>query len=489
MIAKPLADRFVVFSPDSNGDPMLIPVIGKIVLDAFECGCIVSVALRNIHATYGVPVPTLLTIINALYETRFLRGCPDSVKDTTVRSYLPSAPRSLEIWLHINNTCNLGCSYCFVNEAHPGGSGGIMERATMDDVISRITYTAKTRSLSHINLKFAGGEPTLTFDNMKYFYETLLQSLCQTSTSLHAAILTNGTRIEDNLIRFVRMHDLKVAISLDGYRESHDKYRVFKHRPHPSHTSLRTVDSQEINHGKGSWATIERNIDRLLEHGVSPSINITASRATCQTLPRLVEWIFVEKALVSANFGIVRNEGCTWGDLEHQYDYAAYCHALESAFEAAFAVLENPKLFLQLPAAIRIAELSFTTPLNGICCSTGANHVVIRSDGNLASCPQTVREQCVIPTRDLVASTEATFRHQPWDETETGLDDCMSCKWFRVCAGQCPIANKRVQGQYFTKSALCTFWQYVIPRYVLFFGRKLLQAEKVLRDLEQESLV
>jgi radical SAM protein with 4Fe4S-binding SPASM domain len=139
-----------------------------------------------------------------------------------------------------------------------------------------------------------------------------------------------------------------------------------------------------------------------------------------------------------------------------------------------FEELENPRYSIQLPRWMEVAELSFEAPAPDICCGIGSDHIVIKHDGSLASCPMTVHERTVVPVDDLFEAALQTFTASPMDRPAD--DVCLSCQWYKVCASACPVANERIKGKPFTQSPLCRFWKYVIPRYLDFYGKKLIQS-------------
>ena len=173
----------------------------------------------------------------------------------------------------------------------------------------------------------------------------------------------------------------------------------------------------------------------------------------------------------------MRNLGSSWEKYESRLaDYREYCCQLLNAFDEAFSVLESPSYTLCLPKALTIAELSFDHPLPGVCCGMGRNHLVIRNDGNLAGCPMTVSEQSSIPSDDLLASMR---QFAPIPQTRDAASECLRCKWYRVCGGDCSITNSRLHGNMFAQSPLCPLWKGLIPRYLVFYGKKLEQANNL----------
>ena len=47
------------------------------------------------------------------------------------------------------------------------------------------------------------------------------------------SISTNGTLMTDEKIHFLVAHEFAVSISLDGPKESHDRYRIYRNDRHP----------------------------------------------------------------------------------------------------------------------------------------------------------------------------------------------------------------------------------------------------------------
>jgi sulfatase maturation enzyme AslB (radical SAM superfamily) len=76
---------------------------------------------------------------------------------------------------------------------------------------------------------------------------------------------------------------------------------------------------------------------------------------------------------------------------------------------------------------------------------------------------------------DLFSVARLTFPYRPEERNESEEKNCLDCQWFPVCASGCPMTNLRIKNKAFTISPLHAFYAFVIPRYVTFFGRKLLQ--------------
>jgi uncharacterized protein len=441
------SDRWLIFAPDHSGLPVLLTNDLYALLHRFDDGaCVGGILsaqpnfLASVHA------------VSALEEHGFLRGRP-------ARLPYIVPPRSEErgdisVWLHITNACNLKCSYCFVGEKTNEG----MDPDVMQLVARNIRTTTDRYGTGKVHIKFAGGEPTAFVPRMRRFREVLLREMEGSATRVQFGMLSNGTLVNDRLIDFLKEIDAGISISVDGFGEAHDIYRVYAS-------------------GKGSWDIVSRNVQRLVEAGIHPYITPTISEASCHTLPDLVRWIY--GLGLHARLQVVRNPGSSWAGGDRRAEYQAMNAKLAAAFDEAFTALEGPDTFIDLRYGLEICELNFEHPSAGVTCGIGDNHLVIKPDGTLASCPMTVMDKGVSCSGDLFEAAAKTFEHTPQERHfEREEDDCLHCQWFGVCAGGCPITNLRVKGHAFTRSPLCSFYKAVIPRYLRFYGTKMVQAER-----------
>lgn len=133
-------------------------------------------------------------------------------------------PHSLNVFL--TKSCNLKCSYCFVNKER--------EKAELKadffkkgiDIFLRFPSLNKT-------ISFNGGEPLLRFGKVK--------ELCQYSwhknngkAKLTVAVMTNGTLLSESRYRFLKKNKIVLKISIDGKKNTHDFNRPFKQGKHGS---------------------------------------------------------------------------------------------------------------------------------------------------------------------------------------------------------------------------------------------------------------
>ena len=459
MYAAPVQHWWVVFNPDREGLPILISQHAYKLLNSFHSGKTAGAALLETMAASELDFGSAVQLIDYFERKGFLRGAPTPERYTAT-NFPEAHPSSLSIWFHINNHCNLDCEYCFVDKFESTMSDEVIRQS-----VNSIASTVNIYNIKSVQLKFAGGEPTLSLARAAAVREMLAARLEPYGAALHSGFISNGTIVNRRLIEFLKSTKSGIAISLDGFgEEGHDIYRRYKGTE------------------KGSWKKISTNIDRLISEGIRPSINATISEQSCDTLPRLAEWV-VEKGL-RIRLSVVRQPSNTWlPGKSREREYEKMIVKLRDSFEATFEILERPEYFIDLTNGLDICELHFATPATTACCGIGNSHIVIQDDGRIASCPMTIREMSAVPASDdLVLSARQTVKY--WDPSSRNASpeaNCLDCQWFPVCVSGCPVTNERMKGTPFTMSPLHSFYEYVIPRYVQFYGKKLFQATDVLR--------
>lgn len=459
----PAETHQLVFSPDTYGAPFLVSGDVWRLIEQFKDGSTVGHALLGAMPE-ELDFGELLDVVSLLEVRGILRG------DRAPRRYLATRldqnpAREISVWFHINNHCNLDCSYCFVHKFKSS-----MDEETFTTFADNLEATVRSRKLTGVTVKFAGGEPTLDLTRMEAYHRELKRRMQALGARYRSAILSNGTAITEKLIAFLQNEGVSISISLDGYgEEGHDTYRVYK------------------NSRKGSWGRIKRNIDLLLSRGIKPYITATISGHSSKTLPDLVDWIFSNN--MRTRLGVVREPDETWEDRAGmKAAYKRLTDTLSENFERAFAVLEDGKFRMNPVSDITICELRFQSPSFSAPCGIGSNHIVLQDDGRIASCPMTIREDSARDTdKDLISAMSGTFALDA-DRRNAREKNCLDCQWFPVCVGGCPVNNERANGDPYTISPLHDFYQYVIPRFLRFCGHKLLQ-EMHHRSMQGFSLV
>ena len=148
----------------------------------------------------------------------------------------------------IGPICNLDCKYCFYLEKeklYPGERTWKMSDEVLETYVRQYI---EHQEAPQISFAWQGGEPTLL--GVDFFRRAVeLQKKYANGRTIHNAIQTNGTLLDEAWCEFLLANDFLVGLSIDGPRELHDAYRV---------------DKQQ----RGTFDDVMRGLEMLRKHGV-----------------------------------------------------------------------------------------------------------------------------------------------------------------------------------------------------------------------------
>lgn len=145
------------------------------------------------------------------------------------------------IKIHVSNTCNLRCKYCYAQGGNYGGNASLMHTKTADKVLKMIYEYPQFQKLKDIT--FFGGEPLLAWKLIEY--------ICKNTQKKQVRYLlqTNGTILNDNIIKILKEYNIYVTVSIDGFEHMHDYNRIDKF-------------------GKGTYQQVIKNIKKMKANGI-----------------------------------------------------------------------------------------------------------------------------------------------------------------------------------------------------------------------------
>ena len=446
------SNHWVLFDPAHQGWPVVVQKETLLILEKFNNGEKVSNLLND-------TVCSTNTLANILFlkEHGFLKEEGAFLPYCLQNDYVFDPPQNVEIWLHITNICNLKCRYCFVEDKRPI----TMSSSVLKNVAESLAFTSKKHNLKRLTIKFAGGEPTLAFPVIEKFMTIFEHKMESLPTELHFSLLTNGTILNDKILRFLKKPNTRLSISIDGYEDAHNTFRLFKKT------------------GSGSWESIQNNLAILREHNIIPYITSTISSETSHSLPDLLRWI--QKNGFKTRINLVRQADCSWENTKDtKMKYAKVCNFIAESFDITFKKLELPCYSFEFVKQLRISDLHFYQPTYGQICGIGFNHIVVKPDGNIVSCPMNLEDKGIKPGKDLLFASNKSFPWTIFKRMEKPNDDeCLWCLWFPVCSSGCPITNLKINGHPFSKSPFCELYKKVIPGYIRLIAKKMIQTEKI----------
>jgi uncharacterized protein len=350
-------------------------------------------------------------------------------------------PQVLSAWIHITNECNLRCSYCYINKSHD-----FMSREIGIAAVDAVIRSAQGSDFDTIRLKFAGGEATLSFPLILELDTYAKEQTARVGLNYEAVLLSNGVALSETQINELLSRHIRLVISLDGVGEYHDRQRVF------------------VN-GVGSFAWVERTLNKLRKCGLIPFISVTVTGRNVFGLPSTVDFLLEQELPFNLNF--YRDLGAMSRNL--QLENKDLAHYLLAAFEQIEKRLP-PYSLLNI-----LLDRSNLVQLHNKACGVGDSYLAVSHRGQIAKCHAQMDHPLTSvsdpnPLTKLIED-QTQFRNISVDEKE----GCKECQWRYWCAGGCPLLTYASTGRYDVKSPFCDVYQTMYPYLLRLEGLRLMK--------------
>ena len=332
-----------------------------------------------------------------------------------------------------SSLCNMKCEYCFYNdecENREVKNYGIMDEQTLEILISRAFEYAKC----YVSFSFQGGEPTLC--GIEFYKKVIeLQKKCNRRIKVYNSIQTNGLLIDEKWAEFLSENGFTVGLSMDGYREAHNRYRKDKD-------------------GKGTWDKAVSAADILLEKNVRVNILCVVTEDAAKNPERVYNSLKKYKYLQFIP--------CYDDLITIKKPYSLTAEMYKSFLNKIFK-LYYKDYFTDHPVYIRtfdnyIGMLQGKAPemcgALGYCTCYGA----VEADGSVYPCDFYMTDKYRLGNvkentfaEMLISQTAKQFV----DESVPIPPGCDGCPYFRLCGGGC----RRERGKYTDVVKYCSSYR------------------------------
>jgi uncharacterized protein len=149
------------------------------------------------------------------------------------------------LFLNVCNACNLKCTYCYAEDCALANGSQLMSEETVKSSIDFLLNNPLP-SVSY-SISFAGGEPLLNFNVIKSAVRYAHNQKLTRGINLELKILTNGTLMNAEMLKFISDYNVFVQISLDGPPEIQNQLRPSKRGCGSSEKIFKTIKLFEEN--------------------------------------------------------------------------------------------------------------------------------------------------------------------------------------------------------------------------------------------------
>jgi uncharacterized protein len=297
-----------------------------------------------------------------------------------------------------------------------------------DDLLEEYTKQyIEAQRVPEVTFAWQGGEPTLMGLNFFKRAVELQQQYRKPGMTIHNALQTNGTLLDDDWCRFFHEHNFLIGLSVDGPRELHDAYRVDKG-------------------GKPTFDRVMKGMHLLQRHKVEFNILTTVHAANADHPLEVYRFLRDEAKTQFMQFiPIVERDnetGYQEGEAVTDRSVTAeqYGRFLISIFDE-WVRRDVGRVFVQI---FDVALAAWTGNRPGLCIfeETCGSALAMEHNGDLFSCDHYVEPNyrlgniMEIPLIEMVAS--AKQRQFGLDKRDTLPQYCLDCEVRFVCNGGCP---------------------------------------------------
>ncbi len=322
-----------------------------------------------LHRVFKMSVPPMGTIVfmpdeEKLFLVDDASTIPDEIMSETP---IPSFTRLPDFTyraahLILNNLCNLQCTYCYANagDSTPIEMSPMVMRAT----ITKIVSDTITLGQSIFELGFIGGEPTLSLALMNEGEQLARQLAAEAGIRARVGIVSNGyysADVGDYILKYLDY----ATISLDGPQEIQDHQRPTRG-------------------GRGSFAQVYNNAQRLYDAGFPLGIRCTISRESVNRLPQIIE--FLHNSFPKSVIGLEPLQECGRCALTHACG--------PNPEELVDQMIEVLKLVLSRQIKLKSSILRFKIQGSDISfCGVNGQNFAVTPQGYVTACTRVISHQ------------------------------------------------------------------------------------------------
>lgn len=330
---------------------------------------------------------------------------------------LGRSPKLYSLVVKTTSTCNLACTYCYINPHNSTIGARIIDRKILEKAIASYARLADNgqgtgRAFDHASFLWHGGEPTIVgVGFFKWAFERQAQYFGDTSR-IRNCLMTNGTLVDDEWIRLFAEHAVDVSVSLDGPPDIHDA-----HRPR--------------RNGKGSFDGAIDAYVRLRGAGLQPGAMLVITEDAASDPARIYDFL---RGLDVRSIAFV-----PWITRESHLSVSGYARFLTRIFDL-WLEDDEPEFFIRDfdTVVTRLFGGESTLCEYNNCCG---NYLALDVDGQVYSCdlfignPDYALGQ--LPTLGLDAVLESSALQSHLAKAKTLAARCRACAYAEICGGGC----------------------------------------------------
>lgn len=176
---------------------------------------------------HNVNVDELMTSINEedLFKGFKIKHLYNDISLEYIKNEMNTG--TTQLILELTGKCNMRCRYCIYHDGYPHNRAFTSKRMSSDTALKSIDYMKLYGDQQEVSITFYGGEPLLEFELLKEVIEYSKVALA--GRTIQFSFTTNLSVLTPKMAEyFSTVDNLSILCSIDGPKEIHDMYRVYK---------------------------------------------------------------------------------------------------------------------------------------------------------------------------------------------------------------------------------------------------------------------
>lgn len=326
-------------------------------------------------------------------------------------------PGKLEIQLFLAKSCNLSCPYCYQRAFNKPVN------IISEEYISRFSLFVKNQiiknGVNHVDINLFGGEPLLARAKLNGLFQSLDSLAAQYKTLITYSIVTNGTLLNDEIIKELIERKIWTQITIDGPKESHDARRQWKS-------------------GKGSFDQILESVKKIIDGGGAEDllIRVNIDKTNLEHLSGLLE-LLKSMYVINVECGLIEFKNAS-----SDYELERLKNEDDEIWVAEMEVYRQLKKY-----GYDKAPVDFN--LKTVCALHRKNSFVFDTKLSAFKCDMLIEDPKysighISKDGDLVITGDEYEKQT--SRKPTDFNTCSTCRFLPVCGSGCAIKSLNTKG-------------------------------------------
>jgi uncharacterized protein len=331
--------------------------------------------------------------------------------------------------LHLTNSCNMACKYCYVNHENT-------ETMSFETARKAVDMAAAIKGVP-TGIIFFGGEPLLCRDLINEILEYSQWKEKESGSMFYYKITTNGLLLDESFMDLSMRENIFIALSHDGIREAQDMHRLDLCK-------------------KGTFSKLSNKIDLLLSKRPYSPVLMTVNPDTADLYADSVIYLY-EKGFRYIICSL--NYGADWTEKAMKILKKQYEKLSEFYLERT---LTEDKFYLS-PFEVKISSHINGDAYRHERCELGKKQISVAPDGSLFPCVQFLGDDnfCI---GHVDSGIDKSKQERLYRLNEDEKESCRDCAIRKRCNHYCGCMNRQSTGSIDKVSpALCAHERMLIP--------------------------